>query len=71
MWRNATTMKPEVFQTDQTTGEKGWVAVRISGWLRYAFRHVNAIGTQRSSVWEVHPITKIEIKRGGQWMDLD
>lgn len=47
------------------------VAVRVSGWLLYDFEHVNAIGTQRASVWEVHPITKIEIQRSGQWVDLD
>jgi hypothetical protein len=47
------------------------VAVRISGWLLYDFEHVGAIGTQRASVWEVHPITKIEVKRNGQWVDLD
>ena len=45
--------------------------VRISGWLLYDFEHVNAIGTQRASVWEVHPITKIEVKRGDQWVNLD
>ena len=47
------------------------VPVRVSGWLLYDFEHVNAIGTQRASVWEVHPITKIEIQRNGQWVDLD
>jgi len=47
------------------------VPVRISGWLMYDFEHVDVIGTQRASVWEVHPITKIEIKRNGQWVDLD
>jgi hypothetical protein len=47
------------------------VPVRISGWLLYDFEHVNAIGTQRATVWEVHPITKIEIQRNGQWVDLD
>ncbi len=46
-------------------------AVRISGWLLYDFEHTNVIGTQRASVWEVHPITKIEVKQGNQWIDLD
>ena len=46
-------------------------AVRISGWLLYDFEHTGVIGTQRASVWEVHPITKIEVKRNGQWVDLD
>jgi hypothetical protein len=46
------------------------VPVRISGWLIYDFEHTNAIGSQRASVWEVHPITKIEVQRNGQWVDL-
>jgi len=46
------------------------VPVRISGWLLYDYEHVPVIGTQRASVWEVHPITKIEVKRNGQWVNL-
>ena len=46
-------------------------SVRISGWLMYDSEHVNAIGTQRATVWEVHPITKIEIQNNGQWVDLE
>ncbi len=45
--------------------------VRISGWLIYDFEHVNVIGKQRASVWEVHPITRIEVQQNGQWVDLD
>jgi hypothetical protein len=45
--------------------------VRISGWLMYDSEHINVIGTQRATVWEVHPITKIEIENNGQWVDLD
>jgi hypothetical protein len=44
--------------------------VRISGWLMYDFEHVGAIGTQRATVWEVHPVTRIEVQRNGQWSDL-
>jgi hypothetical protein len=29
--------------------------VRISGWLMYDFQHVPEIGTERATVWEVHP----------------
>jgi hypothetical protein len=46
------------------------VPVRISGWLLYDYEHVPAIGSQRASVWEIHPITKIEVKRNGQWVNL-
>ena len=45
--------------------------VRISGWLMYDSEHVGSIGTQRATVWEVHPITKIEVQQNGQWVDLD
>lgn len=46
-------------------------SVRISGWLMYDSEHIGVIGTQRATVWEVHPITKIEIQQNGQWVDLD
>jgi Bacterial SH3 domain len=45
--------------------------VRISGWLMYDSEHVNVIGTQRATVWEVHPITRIEVQKNGQWVNLD
>jgi hypothetical protein len=45
--------------------------LRISGWLLYDYEHVPVIGIQRASVWEIHPITKIEVKKKGQWVDLD
>ncbi len=47
------------------------IPIRISGWLLYDFEHTGAIGSQRATVWELHPITKIEIKRNRQWVDLD
>lgn len=45
--------------------------VRVSGWLIYDWEHVSVIGTQRATVWEVHPITRIQVQRNGQWVDLD
>jgi len=46
--------------------------VRISGWLMYDFQHVPEIGTQRATVWEVHPITRIEVTDGnGGWRDIE
>ncbi|HLW52953.1 MAG TPA: SH3 domain-containing protein [Candidatus Angelobacter sp.] len=45
--------------------------VRISGWLMYDSEHVGVIGSQRATVWEVHPITRIEVQQNGQWVDLD
>jgi uncharacterized protein YgiM (DUF1202 family) len=45
--------------------------VRISGWLMYDSEHIGVIGTQRATVWEIHPITKIEVQQNGAWVDLD
>jgi hypothetical protein len=45
--------------------------VLISGWLMYDSEHIGAIGTQRAAVWEVHPITKIEVQTNGQWVNAE
>jgi hypothetical protein len=45
--------------------------VRVSGWLIFDAEHLNVVGKQRATVWEVHPITKIEVQKNGQWVDLD
>jgi len=39
--------------------------------LMFDTEHINVIGKQRATVWEVHPITKIEVQQNGQWVDLD
>jgi hypothetical protein len=46
-------------------------AVRISGWTLLDPEHRNHLGHFRSTLWEVHPITKIELMQGDQWIDLD
>jgi hypothetical protein len=43
--------------------------VRITGWLLYDWEHIDVIGTERATVWEVHPITKIEVQINGTWKD--
>jgi hypothetical protein len=45
--------------------------VRISGWLLFDPEHRNHMGKYRQSMWEIHPITKIEVLSGGEWVDLD
>jgi hypothetical protein len=45
--------------------------VRISGWLMFDSEHIGVIGTQRATVWEVHPITRIQVENSGHWVDLD
>lgn len=46
--------------------------VRISGWLMYDFQHLNVVGKERATVWEVHPITRIEVQDvQGNWVDIE
>lgn len=45
--------------------------VRISGWLMFDPDHPKHLGKYRTTLWEVHPITKIEASVNGQWVDLD
>jgi hypothetical protein len=46
--------------------------VRISGWLMLDPEHQDMINSGlRSTLWEVHPVTKIEVLKDGQWVDLD
>jgi hypothetical protein len=54
---------------------KPWVdadaPVRISGWLMFDPEHRNHLGRYRATLWEIHPITDIEMWRAGRWEDLD
>ena len=45
--------------------------VRISGLLMLDQEHPEQIGKTRGTLWEIHPITKIEVFKNGQWIDLD
>jgi hypothetical protein len=46
--------------------------VRISGWLMYDWQHVGVIGRQRATVWEVHPVTRIETQdANGNWKNVE
>lgn len=46
--------------------------VRISGWLMLDPEHQNMIDQGlRSTLWEIHPITKIEVWVNGNWVDMD
>ena len=46
--------------------------VRISGWLLFDPEHKNHLARFRQTLWEIHPITKIEVQReNGAWIDLD
>jgi hypothetical protein len=44
---------------------------RISGWLMLDPEHPDQLGKTRGTIWEIHPITQIELMVDGQWVLLD
>ena len=46
-------------------------AVRISGWLMLDPEHRNHLNKYRGTLWEVHPITRIEVQQDSTWVLLD
>jgi hypothetical protein len=44
-------------------------AVRIGGWVLMDPVHKGHLGKYRTTLWEIHPITKIEISKNGQWTE--
>ena len=45
--------------------------VRIRGWLMFDPYHTDHIGKFRKSLWEIHPITRMEVYQQGEWKSLD
>jgi len=45
--------------------------VRISGWLMLDPDHRNHLKRFRSTLWEIHPITRIEVWKDNRWVDVD
>ncbi|MGH9821901.1 MAG: hypothetical protein ACREDR_01380 [Blastocatellia bacterium] len=45
--------------------------VRISGWLMLDPEHPDQVGKTRGTIWEIHPIMKIEYMDGAGWTNLD
>jgi hypothetical protein len=45
--------------------------VRVSGWLMLDPEHRNHLGRYRGTLWEVHPITRIEVWEDTAWVSLD
>lgn len=44
--------------------------VRVSGWLMFDPEHPDQLGKTRGTLWEIHPIMRIEVRRAGRWEDL-
>ena len=68
-----TDLKPWTYQIHKKDNpDYGNQPVRISGWLMFDPEHWNMVHSGlRSTLWEVHPITKIEVFQNGHWVDLD
>lgn len=45
--------------------------VRVTGWLMFDPEHPEQLGRTRGTIWEIHPITRIEVSRAGRWTLLD
>lgn len=44
--------------------------VRISGWAFYDPEHPEDLGKTRATLWELHPVTKIEVWNNDRWQEL-
>lgn len=44
--------------------------VRVSGWLMLDPEHPDQLGKTRGTLWEIHPVMRIEVRRGGRWGQL-
>jgi hypothetical protein len=44
--------------------------IRVTGWLMIDQPHTGDIGTARATVWEVHPVTRIDVLNGSDWVEL-
>jgi hypothetical protein len=45
--------------------------VRITGWLMFDTDHPDQIGKTRGGLWEIHPITTIEVFSGADGLSCD
>jgi hypothetical protein len=44
--------------------------VRVSGWLMLDPEHPDQLGKTRGTLWEIHPVMRIEIQRNGRWVEM-
>jgi hypothetical protein len=45
--------------------------VRVTGWVMLDPEHPDQVGKTRGTIWEIHPVTRVEAFQNGQWVDLD
>ena len=46
------------------------VRVRISGWTMLDPEHPDEVGESRGTIWEIHPVMRVETQQGGSWKEL-
>lgn len=44
--------------------------VRVSGWLMLDPEHPDQLGKTRGTLWEIHPVMRIEVQREGKWVEM-
>lgn len=45
--------------------------IRVSGWLMLDQMHPERVGINRVTLWEVHPIVRIDVLQADEWIALD
>jgi hypothetical protein len=45
--------------------------VRISGWLMFDGEHPDQVGKTRGTLWEIHPVMRIDVLKSDGWTYLD
>lgn len=63
-------LHPEWSITDIHTLVRDSTYVRVSGWLMLDQDHPDQLNKTRGTLWEIHPVMKIEIMRNGRWSPL-
>ena len=44
--------------------------VRVGGWLMLDPEHPDQLGKTRGTLWEIHPVMRIEVQRDGKWTGI-
>lgn len=60
-WKEAKTFRNVI-----RAGDK----VRVTGWVMWDQEHAAHLGKTRGTLWEVHPIHRIQVLKGNKWVSL-
>jgi hypothetical protein len=42
----------------------------MTGWLTFDQEHNEQVGKTRGTLWEVHPVTRVQVLEDGKWVML-